>query len=138
VNRAVAQRLGERLVHEAVLVEQREPCEARARDDHLEMVAVAGPIHDVELVRVRERTTQQKLEVLKRWEAEARERFLEGYTTEVDPAVLPAGASSMQNLLTIFELERAIYELRYELNNRPEWVPIPVTCITRLLEQAPA
>lgn len=72
------------------------------------------------------------------WEAEARERFLEGYTTEVDPAVLPAGASSIHNLLAIFELERAIYELRYELNNRPDWVPIPVTCITRLLEQPPA
>ena len=72
------------------------------------------------------------------WEAEARERFLAGYTAEVDPAVLPAGASSIQNLLAIFELERAIYELRYELNNRPDWVPIPVTCITRLLEQAPA
>ena len=72
------------------------------------------------------------------WEAEARERFLEGYTAEVDPAVLPAGASSIHNLLTIFELERAIYELRYELNNRPDWVPIPVTCITRLLEQTPA
>jgi trehalose synthase-fused probable maltokinase len=72
------------------------------------------------------------------WEAEARERFLEGYMAEVDPAVLPAGASSMHNLLTIFELERAIYELRYELNNRPDWVPIPVTCITRLLEQTPA
>ena len=72
------------------------------------------------------------------WEAEARERFLEGYTAEVDPAVLPAGTSSIHNLLAIFELERAIYELRYELNNRPDWVPIPVTCITRLLEQAPA
>ena len=72
------------------------------------------------------------------WEAEARERFLEGYTAEVDPAVLPAGASSIHNLLAIFELERAIYELRYELNNRPDWVPIPVTCITRLLEQPPA
>ncbi len=72
------------------------------------------------------------------WEAEARERFLEGYTADVDPAVLPAGASSIHNLLAIFELERAIYELRYELNNRPDWVPIPVTCITRLLEQPPA
>ena len=72
------------------------------------------------------------------WEAEARERFLEGYTAEVDPAVLPAGASAIQNLVAIFELERAIYELRYELNNRPGWVPIPVTCLTRLLEQGPA
>ena len=39
---AVAQRLGERLVDEAMLVEQREPGEARARDGHLEVVAAAG------------------------------------------------------------------------------------------------
>jgi len=47
-------------------------------------------------------------------------------------------ALSDEETLAIFELERAIYELRYELNNRPDWVPIPVTCITRLLERAPA
>jgi trehalose synthase-fused probable maltokinase len=67
------------------------------------------------------------------WEQEARERFLEGYMAAVDPAVLPAGESAVQKLLTIFELERAMYELSYELNNRPDWVGIPVACISRLL-----
>ena len=38
------------------------------------------------------------------------------------------------NLLSIFELEKAIYELQYELDNRPEWLPIPVAGIVRLLE----
>jgi predicted trehalose synthase len=37
--------------------------------------------------------------------------------------------------LTIFELEKAVYELRYELNNRPDWVRIPVAGIARLLEE---
>ena len=37
-------------------------------------------------------------------------------------------------LLAIFELEKAVYELRYELNNRPDWVRIPVAGILRLLE----
>jgi maltokinase len=73
-----------------------------------------------------------------RWEEEARERFLKGYTAEIDPAVLPAGQSATAKLLAIFELERAVYELRYELDNRPDWVGIPVACIARLLEHTPA
>jgi trehalose synthase-fused probable maltokinase len=72
------------------------------------------------------------------WEEEARELFLAGYMAEVDQALLPAGASATAKLLAIFELERAIYELRYELGNRPDWVGIPVACITRLLEGMPA
>jgi predicted trehalose synthase len=37
-------------------------------------------------------------------------------------------------MLTIFELEKAVYELRYEMNNRPDWMGIPVAGIVRLLE----
>jgi predicted trehalose synthase len=55
-----------------------------------------------------------------------------------DPAILPAGGPALEKLLAIFELERAIYELRYELDNRPDWVGIPVACIARLLGQTPA
>jgi maltokinase len=76
--------------------------------------------------------------VPERWDDEARERFLEGYLADVDPAVLPVGGAAVANLLAIFELERAIYELRYELNNRPDWVGIAVARITTLLEQKPA
>jgi predicted trehalose synthase len=47
---------------------------------------------------------------------------------------MPLGESAVQNLLSIFELEKAIYELQYELDNRPDWLPIPVTGIVRLLE----
>jgi trehalose synthase-fused probable maltokinase len=70
------------------------------------------------------------------FEAQARERFLERYFTQVDATLLPAGEAATANLLAIFELEKAIYELRYELNNRPDWVPIPVAGIARLLEES--
>ncbi len=70
------------------------------------------------------------------FEERARERFLERYFAEVDPTVLPAGEAAVANLLAIFELEKAIYELRYELDNRPDWVSIPVAGIKRLLEEA--
>jgi trehalose synthase-fused probable maltokinase len=69
------------------------------------------------------------------WESRAREQFLDGYFAEVDPNLLPAGAAGVRQLLAIFELEKAVYELRYELNNRPDWVPIPVMGIARLLEE---
>jgi maltokinase len=76
-------------------------------------------------------------EVPAEWQDDARARFLAGYMAEVDPAILPGGAAAIAKLLAIFELERAIYELRYELNNRPDWVGIPVSCITRLLREMP-
>jgi trehalose synthase-fused probable maltokinase len=69
------------------------------------------------------------------WESTARERFLDGYFTEVDAGLLPASEAGIRQLLAIYELEKAVYELRYELNNRPDWVPIPVSGIARLLQE---
>ncbi len=68
------------------------------------------------------------------WEARARKAFLDAYFGAVEPTLLPAGRPATEKLLAIFELEKAVYELRYELNNRPDWVPIPVAGIARLLE----
>src|SRR3954465_6048574 len=68
------------------------------------------------------------------WEERARERFLAGYFATVDATLLPPGQQPTEQLLAVFELEKAVYELRYELNNRPDWVSIPVAGIVRLLE----
>ena len=68
------------------------------------------------------------------FEDRARQTFLEYYFSSIDPALLPSGESAILNLLSIFELEKAIYELQYELDNRPDWLPIPVAGIARLLE----
>ncbi len=69
------------------------------------------------------------------WEEQAREAFLEGYVATVETGLLPAGQAATRTLLRIFELEKAVYELSYELNNRPDWLPIPVAGIARLLEE---
>jgi trehalose synthase-fused probable maltokinase len=66
------------------------------------------------------------------WEEEARGEFLAGYRDTIEPTLVPTG-ESFERLLAIFELEKAVYELRYELDNRPHWVPIPVAGIVRLL-----
>jgi maltokinase len=68
------------------------------------------------------------------WEDRARDAFLAGYFDRADPALLPPGEAPTRQLLSVFELEKAVYELRYELNNRPDWVSIPVAGIVRLLE----
>jgi maltokinase len=68
------------------------------------------------------------------WEERARDAFLGGYFEAVDASLLPPGQDAVNRLLTVFELEKAVYELRYELNNRPDWVRIPVAGIVRLLE----
>jgi maltokinase len=68
------------------------------------------------------------------WESRAREEYLKGYHETVDASLLPVGEAAFARLLMVFELEKAVYELRYELNNRPEWVHIPVAGILRMLE----
>jgi len=73
-------------------------------------------------------------EVPEGWESRAREKFLDGYLATIDPALLPNGQVGIERLLTVFELEKAVYELRYELDNRPDWVGIPVAAIQRLID----
>lgn len=70
------------------------------------------------------------------WEERARGRFLEGYLETVDQSLLPAGEAAIERLLAVFELEKAVYELQYELDNRPDWVGIPVAGIERLMNAA--
>jgi maltokinase len=69
------------------------------------------------------------------WEDRAREAFLDGYHRTVESTLLPPGHQATDQLLAVFELEKAVYELRYELNNRPDWVGIPVAGIVRLLDE---
>jgi maltokinase len=70
------------------------------------------------------------------WEEQARENFLKGYFAVVErSAFAPGGAAGAEQLLAIFELEKAVDELRHELGRRPDWVPIPVAAIERLLAE---
>lgn len=49
---------------------------------------------------------------------------------------LPANRDELNILLNTYLLEKALYELGYELNNRPDWVRIPITGILQLLQTA--
>ncbi|CAB4958059.1 unannotated protein [freshwater metagenome] len=69
------------------------------------------------------------------WEERARAAFLDDYLAEIEPSLMPPTPSATRTLLSVLELEKAVYELRYELDHRPDWVPIPAAAIARLLEE---
>jgi maltose alpha-D-glucosyltransferase/alpha-amylase len=62
------------------------------------------------------------------WESEAREAFLAAYDAAARNAKLygPEAPQPGRGLLGLFELEKLLYELRYELGNRPGWAGIPL------------
>ncbi len=62
----------------------------------------------------------------KAWTAEVRSAFLSAYDAEAGPLSLYSSLSPGHGLLGLFELEKALYELRYELGNRPTWAGIPL------------
>jgi len=51
---------------------------------------------------------------------------------------LPANRDELNILLNVYLLEKALYELGYELNNRPDWLRIPLTGILQLLQSPEA
>jgi trehalose synthase-fused probable maltokinase len=69
------------------------------------------------------------------WETWITGAFLRGYFTTLDHALfVPANPAQRDELLAVFVLEKALYELNYELNHRPDWLRIPIYGIQRLLD----
>ncbi|HET7157853.1 MAG TPA: hypothetical protein VFI62_02585, partial [Burkholderiales bacterium] len=68
------------------------------------------------------------------WEAEARSAFITAYDETARSVGIYASNADMHALLAFFEMEKALYELRYELSNRPDWVRTPVAGILRLMD----
>jgi predicted trehalose synthase len=66
------------------------------------------------------------------WVSTAQQVFLDGYaaTSGEDPRDRAA-------LLAAFELDKAMYEVVYEVRNRPSWVDIPLAAIERLASEFP-
>jgi maltose alpha-D-glucosyltransferase/alpha-amylase len=60
------------------------------------------------------------------WETRARTAFLSAYDAAARAAAAYESLQAGQGLLGLFELEKALYELRYEIGNRPTWVGIPL------------
>jgi trehalose synthase-fused probable maltokinase len=68
------------------------------------------------------------------WAEHMSNAFLKGWCETVDGApFVPAGEDEFTRLLNAFLIEKAIYEVCYELNNRPAWVAIPATGILQIV-----
>jgi maltose alpha-D-glucosyltransferase/alpha-amylase len=83
-------------------------------------------------------TPPERLPELERWalywERWVSAAFLRAYLDRAQGAsFLPPSAEERALLLDAFVLEKAVYELGYELNNRPAWVRIPLQGIRQIL-----
>ena len=68
------------------------------------------------------------------WTKSVSAAFLRSYLQTDARRLLPTGASDLQLLLDVHLLEKALYELGYELNNRPDWIAVPLTGLLELME----
>jgi maltose alpha-D-glucosyltransferase / alpha-amylase len=68
------------------------------------------------------------------WSRWMQAEFLRNYLADVQHAPFwPQSQQARQVLLTVHQLEKAVYELAYELNNRPAWAVIPLKGIVEIL-----
>jgi maltose alpha-D-glucosyltransferase/alpha-amylase len=67
------------------------------------------------------------------WEREARRSFLSAYAAATQGSGLFESFDDVAGLMKLFELEKVLYELRYELGNRPDWVQVPLSGLLGML-----
>jgi trehalose synthase-fused probable maltokinase len=73
------------------------------------------------------------------WYRDAERAFMDAYLSAAATcSVLPRSPEARAALVRFFSLEKCVYELHYELNNRPDWVDIPLRGLEMLFEEAHA
>jgi maltose alpha-D-glucosyltransferase/alpha-amylase len=72
------------------------------------------------------------------WEAVAKTAFLEAYRDTAQRTSLFVSWDEIRGLLELFLLEKAFHELAYEVDNRPDWVRVPLAGLLDLLNRRSA
>ncbi|HET6969191.1 MAG TPA: hypothetical protein VFI44_12960 [Ornithinibacter sp.] len=118
---------------------------ARRRDDRFTMSSplrdVAGMVRSLHYVAATglaewDQGDTELDELLWEWEARNRDAFVAAYEAhEGIGTLLPSDPSSRATVLAAFELDKAVYELGYELGHRPDLVHIPLAGIDRLVHR---
>jgi trehalose synthase-fused probable maltokinase len=70
------------------------------------------------------------------WTRLASSAFVRGYLgviTRSPHPLAPTSPDTLRRASAVFEIDKALYELHYELAHRPDWIPIPIAGLTRLL-----
>jgi len=110
---------------------------ADARRKHSPLRDVAGMLRSFSYAkwsaRDKERTVTRDSDDLDAWEAEVRQAFLSAYAEASKRSGLFTSFDDVKGLLTLFELEKVLYELRYEINNRPAWIHVPLSGVIGML-----
>jgi len=71
----------------------------------------------------------------RRWQTQARSAFLDGYDAAAGAAGIALAREELDGLLELFILEKGAYELQYEVDNRPDWVRIPINGLLDILDR---
>jgi trehalose synthase-fused probable maltokinase len=113
---------------------------AERRRKHVALRDVAGLLRSIDYAAV---SVPSGGSSVRAWEADAGRAFLEGYRGAAGRApFLPDSDEAVRDVVAVFELEKAAYEIVYEANNRPGWIGIPkrglISAATRLGEAAGA
>lgn len=103
------------------------------REVHCALRDLAGLIRSLDYASSVAGRQTGRVEVADAWMQRAEDAFLESYISNVKSTVpfIPSGPG-MREALNFFVMEKAMYELNYELNNRPSWSWIPAAAITKL------
>ena len=72
------------------------------------------------------------------WETWVGATFLRAYLIATRGAAFMPPPTDFEVLLRAYVLDKALYELAYELNNRPAWVHIPLAGVMQLRPRTPA
>lgn len=73
---------------------------------------------------------------LAEWRDRATEAFLAAYReTMTNPRLWPSDRRASEQMLNFFLLEKAFYEIEYELAHRPDWLRVPLTGVLRILSR---
>ncbi|MBO4644749.1 MAG: putative maltokinase [Alphaproteobacteria bacterium] len=77
---------------------------------------------------------KKALELASKWREKATQAFLDGYFENMEGCdSLPSDKETTLKLMDLFVLEKTLYEVIYEVANRPDWLAIPMNGLARLI-----
>jgi len=70
------------------------------------------------------------------WYKKVQDTFIDNYLeTAAGASFIPEKKRQIDDLLSVYTIEKAIYEADYELNNRPDWLHIPLNGLKKILNE---